>query len=117
MSYGKLTFTNGKYKKQSNNTKTSPKCSNTRDCGAIFGISWSNESHLTGVVKAIFGYPNLPATAKTVSSKGHTFKFVNHHPYKERGPTANQSLGAYSQYVALHVAHNLVENQVMYTKN
>ena len=36
-------------------------------------ISWSNNSHPSGVVKPFYRYPTFPLTAKAVQSKGHTF--------------------------------------------
>ena len=37
-------------------------------------VSWSSDSHPTGVVKPIYGTPAFPLTAKAVLLKGHTFK-------------------------------------------
>ena len=37
-------------------------------------VSWSNNSHQTGVVKPIYGYPTFLLTTTVVLSKGHTFK-------------------------------------------
>ena len=55
-------------------------------------VSWSNSSHQTGVVKPVYERSTFPLTATAVQSKGHTFKnFVNNPPYRDWGPTANQS--------------------------
>ena len=37
-------------------------------------VSWSNNSHPTGVVKPVYGYPTFPLTTKAMKSKGHAFK-------------------------------------------
>ena len=56
------------------------------DCTAIADrlrtVSWSNNSHPTGVVKPVYGHTTFPLTAKAVLSKGHTLKkIVNNPPY------------------------------------
>ena len=37
-------------------------------------VSWSNNSHPSGMVKAVYGLPTIPITATAVKSKGHIFK-------------------------------------------
>ena len=37
-------------------------------------VSWSNDSHQSGVVKPVYGIPTFPLSAKAVQSEGHTFK-------------------------------------------
>ena len=46
-------------KKQSDNTNTPPKIS-------ITAVSWSDNSHPTGVVKPVYRIPIFPLTAKAV---------------------------------------------------
>ena len=41
-------------------------------------VSWSNNSHPTGVAKPIYGIPTFPLTTKAVWSKGHTIKQLMH---------------------------------------
>ena len=66
-------------KKQSDNSKTTPKTLITQ---RLRTINWSDDSHQTDVVKPIYGTSTFQLNAKAVESKGHT--------YKDRGPTANQ---------------------------
>ena len=44
------------------------------------------------MVKPVYGIPTFPLTTTAMSSKGHTLKkIINNHPYREWGPTVNQS--------------------------
>ena len=63
----------------------------TKIAGRLRPVSWSNDSHPTGVVKPIYGVPTFPLITQAPLSKGQTFKNVNDPPYKDREPTANQS--------------------------
>ena len=39
-------------------------------------VTWTNDSHPTGVVKSIYGYPTSTLNGKPMQAKGHTFKKV-----------------------------------------
>ena len=53
-------------------------------------VSWSNESHPTGVVKPVYRIPTNTNHKSCVIQRTHTWNFVNKSPYKNSGPTANQ---------------------------
>ena len=38
----------------------------TTIAGRLRTVSWSDNRHLTGVVKPVYGYPTFPLTAKAV---------------------------------------------------
>ena len=48
------------------NTKTPPKPSMTTIANQPQTVSWSNNSHPTGMVKPVYGYPTFPLTTTTV---------------------------------------------------
>ena len=55
-------------------------------------VSWSNDSHPTGVVKPVNGIQTFPPTSTSCAVKRtYIKKFVNDHSYKDPGPTTNQS--------------------------
>ena len=56
-------------------------------------VSWSNNSHPTGVVKPVYGYPSFPLATKVVYKRTHILTFINNPPYilVDWGPTANES--------------------------
>ena len=60
--------TNGQHKNATNNFDY------TTIADRLTTVSWSNNSHPTGVVKPVAVYPTFQLTAKAVKSKGHTFK-------------------------------------------
>ena len=56
-----------KSKKQRDNTKTHKKTSDYATiAGRLWTVSWSNDSHRTGVVKPVYGIPTFPLTTKAV---------------------------------------------------
>ena len=56
-------------------------------------VSLSNNSHPTGVGKPVYGISTFPLTARAKCNQKDAYlkKIVNNPPYKDRGPTANQS--------------------------
>ena len=40
-------------------------------------VSWSNNSHPTGVIIPVYGFPTFPLTAKGVQSKGQSANSAN----------------------------------------
>ena len=55
-------------------TKTTKNFDYTMIADKLRTISWSNNSHPTGVVKPVYERSTLPVAATAVLSKGHTFK-------------------------------------------
>ena len=67
---------------------------NTTIAGRLKTVSWSYDSHTTGVVKLVYWIPTFQLTAKDVSSKGYIFtKLVNNPPKIDNGSTANPGGG------------------------
>ena len=60
--------TNGQHKNATKNFD------NTTIANQLRTVSWNDNSHPTGVVKPVEGYPTFPLTAKAMQSKGHAFK-------------------------------------------
>ena len=91
-SYDKRPYTHRKSKKQRDDKKRHQNFDYTAIADRLRTVSWSNSSYPTGVVKPVYERSTFPLTATAVLSKGHTFeKFVNNPPYRDWGPTANQS--------------------------
>ena len=59
-----------KTKRQHKNTTQN--FDNTTIADRLRTVSWSNDSHPTGVVKPLYSIPTFPLTTHTVLSKGHT---------------------------------------------
>ena len=53
-------------KKQTNNSKTTPKTDYATITDRLRMVSWSNNSHPTGVVKRSYGIPTFLLTAQAV---------------------------------------------------
>ena len=91
-SYNKNPYINRKFENQWTTQKRHQKnLDYTTTVDRLRTVSWSNNSHRTGVVKPVYGYPTLPLTEKAVLSKGHKLKNVSNFPYRDSGPTTNQS--------------------------
>ena len=56
-------------------------------------VSWSNNSHSTGMVKPVNGYSTFPQKPcnQILFKRRHISQFVNNPAYIDWGPTANQS--------------------------
>ena len=80
-----------KFKMQRNNTNTPHRIDYTTIAAQLRTVSWSSDSHPTGVVKTVYGIPTFQLTLKLCNQKNTHLKIVNNHPYKDRGQTANQS--------------------------
>ena len=64
-----------KSKKQRGNTKNATKNFDyTTTTDLLRTVSWSNNSHPTGVVKSVYERSTFPLTATVVQSKGHKVK-------------------------------------------
>ena len=76
--YDENSFTNRKFENQWIHVtqKRHQNIDYTTIAGRLRTVSWSNNSHPTGVVKPVNGYPTFPLTTKALQSKGHTFKIL-----------------------------------------
>ena len=53
-------------KQRDNNKKRQQNFDYTKMADGLRTVSWSNNSHPTGVVKPVYGIPTFPLTAKAV---------------------------------------------------
>ena len=66
-SYDKRPFTHRKIQKATRQHKNAAKnLDYTTIADRLMTVSWSNNSHLTGVVKPVYGYPTFPLTTTAV---------------------------------------------------
>ena len=76
-SYDKSPYTHRKIQKEPWQHKNATKNFDyTTIADRLRTTSWGNDSHSTGLVKAVYGITTFSLTAKAVLSKGHTFKNV-----------------------------------------
>ena len=64
-----------KSKKQSDNTET-PKKFPVSIADQLMTVSWSNDSHQTGLAKLVYRIPTFPLTANAVLIQGQPYKNV-----------------------------------------
>ena len=90
-SYDKTSYTNRKFETKGQHTNATKNFDYITIADRLRTVSWSNNSHPTGVVKPVYGYPTFPLPQKPCYQKDTHLKICNNPPYVDWGPTANQS--------------------------
>ena len=65
-SYDKSPYTHRKIQKAKWQRKNATSFNYTTIADRLMAVSWSNDSHLTGVVEPVCEHPTFPLTAKVV---------------------------------------------------